>query len=115
MTKLIKLFNDYCLSMPEAIEAPHFEIISFRVRKKIFATLNVKENRACIKLPPAEQDLFCHISHHSIYAVPNKWGKYGWTNVDLKTVNEDMMKDVIRLSYRNCAPPKLAVLVKDEE
>jgi len=37
--------RELALSFPEATEAAHFEKPSFRVAKKIFATLNLKENR----------------------------------------------------------------------
>ena len=39
----IETFRKIALSFPEATQEPHLEITSFRVNKKIFATLNVKE------------------------------------------------------------------------
>jgi hypothetical protein len=37
-------FRELALSFPEATEAPHFEKTSFRVKNKIFATLDLKKN-----------------------------------------------------------------------
>jgi len=96
------------LAFEEAAELPHFEVISFRVKKKIFATLNVKENRACLKLSLIDQDVFSKVSNGTIYPVPNAWGKYGWTLVDLKNVKKALFRDAITCAYCNVAPQKLA-------
>ncbi len=51
-------FRQIALSFPETKEEPHFEKPAFKVAEKIFATLNLVENRATIKLTPTEQYLF---------------------------------------------------------
>lgn len=70
-------FRKLAMSLPEAEEQPHFEKASFRVGKKIFATLNVPENRACLKFSELDQSAFCSFDKEVIYPVPNKWGKQG--------------------------------------
>jgi hypothetical protein len=47
------------LGLPEAIEAPHFEATSFRVNKKIFATLGEAKDRAVVKLTREQQEMMC--------------------------------------------------------
>ncbi|MES2514050.1 MAG: hypothetical protein V4580_07885 [Bacteroidota bacterium] len=42
----------------EAEELPHFEKASFRVNKKIFATLNVSKKTAVLKFSEIEQSVF---------------------------------------------------------
>lgn len=96
------------LDFEATAELPHFEVISFRVRKKIFATLNLQENRACLKLSLIDQDVFSKVNQGVIYPVPNAWGKYGWTLVDLKRVRKVVFKDAITCAYCNVAPLKLA-------
>lgn len=96
------------LDFEESGELPHFEIISFRVKKKIFATLNLKENRACLKLTLIDQDVFSKVNQGVIYPVPNAWGKYGWTLVNLKKIRKTVFKDAITCAYCNVAPPKLS-------
>ena len=54
----VDTFRKLALSLPEVTEEPHFEKISFRIKKKIFATYDAKDNRACIKLSPNEQHVF---------------------------------------------------------
>ncbi len=51
-------FRQKALSFPETKEEPHFEKPAFKVAKKIFATMNLVENRATIKLTPTDQYLF---------------------------------------------------------
>jgi hypothetical protein len=43
-----------------------------------------------------------------IYPVPNKWGKFGWTLVNLKTIDQEMLMEVLTAAYCTVAPPKLA-------
>lgn len=104
-------FRDLALSFPESAEAPHFEKTSFRVAKKIFATLNLKEKRACVKLSEIDQDVFSAFDKTIVYPVPNKWGKQGWTLVDLTRVREDMLVDILRSSYCEVAPKRLIELI----
>ncbi len=89
-------------------ELPHFEIISFRVKKKIFITLNAPKNRACLKLSLIDQDVFSKTNPEIIFPVPNAWGKYGWTLVDLKKVKISIFKDALNCAYCNVAPQQLA-------
>ena len=103
------------LSFPEVTEVPHFEKPSFRVVKKIFATLNLKENRVCVKLPEIEQDVFASFDRNIIWPVPNKWGKMGWTLVDLGNIRIEMLLDILRTAYCEVAPKRLADLVNKPE
>ena len=99
----IKTFRQIALSLEGANEEPHFEKTSFRVKKKIFATLNEKENRATIKLSLTEQDLFCVYDKNVMYPVPNKWGKQGWTHINLKTIPKEMCEDALKTAYSQIA------------
>ena len=103
--KEVKAFS---LAFAEAEEQPHFEKQSFRVKKKIFATLDIKLNRAVLKLTPVDQSVFSSDKSKSIYPVDNAWGKQGWTIVELKKVRKDVFKDALTSSYCNVAPKKLA-------
>ncbi len=97
------------LSFEEAEEFPHFEKTSFRVKKKIFATYDSKNNRVCLKLSEVDQSIFTAFDPSSIYPVPNKWGKQGWTFLEIGKVKEDMFLDAITLSYCSVAPKKLGL------
>lgn len=96
------------LSFDESVELPHFEKTSFRVNKKIFATLDLKNKRACIKLSEIDQSVFSAFDNTIIYPVPNKWGKQGWTFIELKKVKKEVFKDALTVSYCTVAPKRLA-------
>lgn len=99
-------------SFPEATEDPHFEKTSFRVKKKIFATYDEKNKRACIKLSAIDQDVFATAAKAIIYPVDNKWGKQGWTLIEMKKVNKDLFSDALTTAYCEVAPKKLAEQVR---
>lgn len=94
-------FSKIALSLPDVVEQPHFDKRSFRIKKRIFATLDVKNKRACIKLNEIHQSVFC--VSPAIYPVPNKWGKQGWTFIELKIVNKDLCKDALHTAYQTVA------------
>lgn len=99
------------LSFPETTEAPHFDKSSFRVRKKIFATYDGEANTTNIKLNPEDQDVFC-LGDHGISPVPNKWGKQGWTTINMNIVHEKLFKDAITTAYCTVAPKRLVEEVR---
>jgi len=100
------------LSFPEATEEPHFEKTSFRVKKKIFVTFDEKLNRCTIKLSQIDQDAFSIAAKQVIYPVPNKWGKQGWTIIEMSQVNPELFNDALITAYCEVAPPKFVQLVR---
>jgi len=103
------------LSFPETTEEPHFEKTSFRIKKKIFATYDEKNKRACLKLSEIDQDVFSASDKTIIYAVPNKWGKQGWTFVEMEKVNKELFIDALTTAYCEVAPKKFAELIRPND
>jgi hypothetical protein len=101
-------FRQLALSFPETEETAHFENRAFKVKKKIFVTLNEKEARCCVKLTPIDQSAFCTFDLNVIFPVPNAWGKQGWTLINLKKVKKAMLLDALTTAYITVAPNKLA-------
>ena len=104
----IEAVKKLALSFEEVEELPHFEKTSFRIRKKIFAALDIKNKRICLKLSEIDQSTFTAFDKTIVYPVSNKWGKQGWTYIELKKAPEEMLKDMLTLSYCRIAPKKLA-------
>lgn len=104
----IDQFRKLALAFEQTIELPHFEKTSFRVNKKIFATLDTKTQIAFLKFTEIEQSVFCAFDKTIIYPVPGAWGKKGATYVDLKKIRKDMLIDALTVSYCNVAPAKLS-------
>ena len=101
--------------LPQVTEEPHFEKTSFKVAGKIFATMVPNANRATVKLSPADQDIFCLGDKTVVYPVPNKWGKQGWTHINLEAVQQKMLTELIKVAYCEVAPKALAAQVKFDE
>ncbi len=62
-------FRKLALSFDEAVEQAHFEKPSFRVNKKIFATLDQKNETVILKLSEMDQSVFCSFDKSVIYPV----------------------------------------------
>lgn len=92
-------FRQIALSFPGTTEEPHFEKRSFRVGKKIFATCSIEKNQATLKLNEIDQSVFCAFDPSTLFPVPNKWGKQGWTLINLETVRKDLLTDALATAY----------------
>lgn len=110
-----KYFQEIALSLPEVKQEPHFEKTSFKVKGKIFATLNVAEYRATLKLSLEDQDLFGLHDSRAVFPVPNKWGKMGWTHIDFQHVKQEVIRDILIAAYIEVAPKKLGEQLINEE
>lgn len=104
----IETVRKLALAFDGSEEMPHFEKQSFRVRKKIFATLDTRSGQAVLKLSAVDQSVFSAYDSAAIYPVPGSWGRQGWTFVELKKVRKDIFKDAITTAYCTVAPKKLA-------
>lgn len=105
-------FKKLALSFPGTEESPHFEKTSFRVKKKIWPTLDEAKQLACFKLSPIDQSVFCSFDKSVIYALKNKWGLQGWTLVELKKIKQNMLKDIASTAYNELALAKPLQLKK---
>lgn len=107
----IERFREIAFSLPEIEESPHFEKTSFRVNKKIVATLDLNTKIVCVKLSEIDQSAFCAFDASIIYPVPNKWGKSGWTLIELDKVQEETLIDAFKTAYVGIAPKRLVGLI----
>ena len=103
-----KAFRKLALEFEESSESPHFEKTSFRVKKKIFATMDVKNKRVVLKLDEVNQSVFSAFDKTTIYPVNGAWGKQGWTILELSKVRKDLLKDALMVAYCAVAPKTLA-------
>jgi predicted DNA-binding protein (MmcQ/YjbR family) len=108
----IETFRNLALSFAEATEQPHFEKASFRIKKKIFATLDAVNQKVTINLSEIDQSVFSAFDPTMIYPVPGGWGRQGWTMIELGKIEEDFLMDALTCSYRQVAPKKLGELYR---
>jgi predicted DNA-binding protein (MmcQ/YjbR family) len=99
----LEKMREIALSFPDTIELPHFENISFRVKKKIFATYDSINHRSCIKLSSSDQDIFSLSNKTVIYPVDNKWGTQGWTYIEMNSIGIKLFKAAMKNAYRKVA------------
>lgn len=111
----VALVRKMALSFDEAMEQPHFEKTFFRVKKKIFATLDPKLLQVVLKFSEVDQSVFCEYDPTVIYPVPGGWGKKGWTLVELNKVPKKLFFDALTTSYCQVAPKKLAGKYRPEQ
>lgn len=88
------------LSLEGSGEQPHFERIAFTVKKKIFATLSEKHRTLNLKFTPEVQFIFCPPKSDVIFAIPNGWGRQGWTTINLDKANKKLVKSALEEAYK---------------
>jgi len=103
----INVARQLALSFPETDEHPHFHKKAFRVKKKIFASLDEKAKIMMVKLTLTDQSVFCAFDTKIIYPVPGGWGRQGATFIDLRKIKKEMFKDALTTAYCNIAPKNL--------
>jgi hypothetical protein len=94
------------LALPDAVEAPHFELASFRAGGKIFATLSEKDERAMVKLTPEQQEMVTAAEPKVFQRIPNAWGDKGATWMHLKHADAKTAQSVLELSLGNLTQAK---------
>ena len=105
----IESIRQLALSLPETDEIDHFRMPAFRVKQKIFLTVNQPEGRCTLRLSKELQSIFTAVGHGAVYPVPNKWGTaYGWTHLDLEKAPWELFEDALKMAWREVAPPKFA-------
>jgi hypothetical protein len=103
-------FRNIALAFPDTVELPHFETTSFRVARKIFATLSEGSHIANFKLSLFDQAAFCSADIAAVSRIGNKWGLQGWTSVDLSRIHEDLLAEIISAAFCEVAPAKIKAI-----
>ncbi|MEO1661609.1 MAG: MmcQ/YjbR family DNA-binding protein [Pseudomonadota bacterium] len=108
-------FRVLALSLPRAMEKPHFDRASFRVdapRGKTIATLLEADATANVFLTVEEQEMLVSAEPSIFSKVPNKWGDKGATTIALASADEVTALSALKMSWRHAAPAKLQDLLE---
>lgn len=98
-------FRRLALNLPQASESAHMGHPDFRVCGKIFATLGYpKPGWGMIKLTPEQQEQFVEAEPDAFQPVTGAWGARGCTNVRLRNVKSDTLRQALLTAWRNTAP-----------
>lgn len=100
-------FRDLALTFPETQQSGHFDVMDFRVARKIFATLREADGRAALKLSPDEQQLLMQTAPGMFEPVKGAWGLKGWTRVSLDRADAQTVRHAMAMAWKSVAPKKL--------
>jgi hypothetical protein len=101
-------FCNAALAFTDVVEQPHFEKTSFRIKGKIFATMDIANKQASLKLPPNEQSVYLLMKPPFASPATGAWGKQGWTRFDLTKVPAPVMREALKTAYNTVVPVKKA-------
>jgi hypothetical protein len=95
-------FRRIALGLEGAVEGAHMGHPDFRVRGRIFATLQ-SADRGMVKLTPEQQAQF--VADHPEIFVPENgaWGRQGCTRVHLKLADPELLGEAMTLAWQNSA------------
>ena len=101
-------FRKLALSFPDAHQEPHFERASFRVGKKIFATLTAAGDEAMVRVTPPER-LFALLSGRpDVFFDFGGWTvRFGSLGVKLARVDPKLMRELLTDSWAQVAPKRM--------
>jgi hypothetical protein len=91
------------LSLAGTTEAPHFDRTAFKVAR-IYTTLAADGRSANFKFAPDEQALKCEVAPEAFAAIPNAWGRQGWTTGILAKLTEADLRNALELAWRHAQP-----------
>jgi predicted DNA-binding protein (MmcQ/YjbR family) len=92
------------LALPEAVEADHFGMPSFRVRGKIFSTIHLTHPRMMVKLDLEDQRNLAEAHPGVIEAVPGYWGRKGSTFVWYEKADEALVAMLLAMAHAGVTP-----------
>jgi hypothetical protein len=95
------------LSLPEAHEEPHFERTSFRVAKKIFATMTRDGSEAMVRVATPEGIEALLAAHPEAFFSYGTWTtRNGALGVRLAKADAKLMRDLVTDAWRSIAPKR---------
>lgn len=95
------------LSLPEAHEAPHFERTSFRVGKKIFATMTADGREAMVRLESPDDVEGLLATHPGVFFSYGTWTiRNGALGVRLAKASAAMMRQLVVGAWKGVAPKR---------
>ena len=59
-----------------------------------------------LKLPPADQSVFCDYNAGIFSPVPGGWGKKGATFAELRKLNKTVLNEALNIAYQNVQKKK---------
>ena len=93
------------LALEGTSEAPHFDRAAFRVAR-IYVTLAGDGTSANFKFTPDEQEFKCMMAPEAFQAIPNAWGRQGWTTATLSKLSAADLKAALAMAWAHAIEKK---------
>ena len=93
------------LQLHGTTEAPHFDRAAFKVHR-IYVTLAPDGKTANFNFTPDEQALKCLLAPKAFAAIPNAWGRQGWTTATLSALSAAELKSALETAYAHAVAKK---------
>lgn len=93
------------LALPEASEEPHFDLSSFRVQGKIFATVARDGSFMNVFVDDAQRDMMVTVDPEAYET--KTWGKTAYLHVHLAAAKARDVRPLLRAAWERKAPKKL--------
>jgi YjbR protein len=94
-------------SLEGTTEAPHFDRAAFKAGR-IYVTLAADGKTANFRFTPDEQEFKCMMAPEAFAAIPNAWGKQGWTTATLSKLSVAELRGALEMAYAHGAAKKKA-------
>jgi hypothetical protein len=107
-------FQKLALSLPDAHEEPHFDRRSFRVGKKIFATMTADGKEAMVRVSPPERLEVLLESEPDVFFSYGGWTtRNGSLGVRVQRVKAPLMKTLLIGSWKHVASKRAVAAFED--
>jgi hypothetical protein len=86
-------------------EAPHFDRTAFKAAR-IYVTLAADGRSANFRFTPDEQEFKCMMAPEAFAALPNAWGRQGWTMATLSALSSAELESALETAWRHATSKK---------
>ncbi len=86
------------LALDGTTEAPHFDRAAFKVAR-IYVTIAADGLTANFRFSPEEQELKCLTAPDAFAAIPNAWGRQGWTTATLAQLSAAELEAALETAW----------------
>jgi len=94
------------LSLPDTTEKVAWNMPTFRVAGKMFATLPEDETSLAVRCPKEERDELV-LAEPEKFWIADHEAQFAWVRARLSALEEDELRDVLADSWRQAAPSRL--------
>ncbi|WP_342358667.1 MmcQ/YjbR family DNA-binding protein [Terrarubrum flagellatum] len=93
------------LALEGTTETPHFDRVAFKV-SRIYVTLAADGRSANFKFTPDEQEFNCMMAPEAFSALPNAWGRQGWTEGKLAEMSAERLNYALSTAWTHAVAKK---------